>query len=80
MLHLWIATHHSLIVSTFADFMNLCSSLSSYEGFSLYTKVASIYALFNDMKLLIKKIKIGKNIGAQRKRVPAPSLNPRLVM
>jgi hypothetical protein len=32
------------------------------------------------MKLLIKKIKIGKNIGAQRKRVPAPSLNPRLVM
>jgi hypothetical protein len=29
-LHLWIAAHHNLSVSTFADFLNLCSSLSSY--------------------------------------------------
>jgi len=24
-LHLWIAAHHSLIASTFADFLKLCS-------------------------------------------------------
>jgi hypothetical protein len=36
-LHLWIAAHHRLIVSTFADFLNLCSSLACYYGSSLYT-------------------------------------------
>jgi len=32
-LYLWIATHHSLSVFTYADFLNLFSVLS-YEGFS----------------------------------------------
>jgi hypothetical protein len=31
MLHLWIAAHHSLIVSIFAYFLNLCSSLYEFS-------------------------------------------------
>jgi hypothetical protein len=33
-IYIWIATHHSLLVFTYADFLNLCSSFSFYYGFS----------------------------------------------
>jgi hypothetical protein len=38
-LYIWIAAHHSLSVFTFANFLNLCSSLSSYLGFSCILSV-----------------------------------------
>jgi hypothetical protein len=53
--------HHSLLVSSFADFLNFCSFFLQIKGSLVYVPcimVAPFCAYLMIMKLLIKKLKI----------------------
>jgi hypothetical protein len=69
MFNTWISSHHSLLVSSFADFLNFCSFFFLDKGVLLYISCVlrlRTTVLLSDIELLKKKnlISVGINVEA----------------